>query len=253
MVEKKGNRSKRVFLAPLYNHFMDRGRIFTPFSLSPGGNVRILSVPERNWALCKEQATMMKHLRSSLVMIAAFTVITGMVYPLVVTGLAQLLFPGKAGGSLIIKNGKVRGSELIGQPFSGPGYFWGRLSATTPFAYNAAASAGSNYGPLNPALLEAVGRRVMELKAADPKNTRPVPVDLVTASGSGLDPHISVAAALYQVSRVARHRHASQESIAALVHEYTEGRQLGFLGEPRVNVMKLNLALDEGTTLPEEN
>jgi K+-transporting ATPase ATPase C chain len=196
---------------------------------------------------------MMKHLRSSLVMIAAFTVITGIVYPLIVTGLAQLLFPGKAGGSLIMKDGKVRGSELIGQPFSGPGYFWGRPSATVPFAYNAAASAGSNYGPLNPALLDVVRHRMIELKAADPQNTRPVPVDLVTASGSGLDPHISVAAAMYQVSRVARHRHTSQESIVTLVDGCTEGRQLGFLGEPRVNVLKLNLALDERTTLPEEN
>jgi K+-transporting ATPase ATPase C chain len=196
---------------------------------------------------------MMKHLRSSLVMIAAFTVITGIVYPLIVTGLAQLLFPGKAGGSLMMKDGKVRGSELIGQPFSGPGYFWGRPSATVPFAYNAAASAGSNYGPLNPALLDVVRHRMIELKAADPQNTRPVPVDLVTASGSGLDPHISVAAAMYQVSRVARHRHTSQESIVTLVDGCTEGRQLGFLGEPRVNVLKLNLALDERTTLPEEN
>jgi K+-transporting ATPase ATPase C chain len=196
---------------------------------------------------------MMKHLRSSLVMIAAFTVITGIVYPLIVTGLAQLLFPGKAGGSLMMKDGKVRGSELVGQPFSGPGYFWGRPSATVPFAYNAAASAGSNYGPLNPALLDVVRHRMIELKAADPQNTRPVPVDLVTASGSGLDPHISVAAAMYQVSRVARHRHTSQESIVTLVDGCTEGRQLGFLGEPRVNVLKLNLALDERTTLPEEN
>lgn len=195
----------------------------------------------------------MKHLKSSLVMLAAFTVITGIVYPLLVTGVARLVFPGKAGGSLIVKGGTVRGSELIGQPFSAPGYFWGRPSATVPFAFNAAASAGSNYGPRHPALHELVRQRMMELKAGDPENTRPVPVDLVTASGSGLDPHISVAAALYQVSRVARHRQVSRESIEALVGQYTEGRQLGFLGEPRVNVLMLNLALDERSTLPEEN
>jgi K+-transporting ATPase ATPase C chain len=186
-----------------------------------------------------------KHLRRAIVTILMFTVITGLLYPLLVTGLAQVVFPGKANGSLLKKGGRVVGSALIGQPFSNPKYFWGRLSATSPFAYNAGASSGSNYGPLNPALLDAVKKRVQDLRAADPQNTQPIPVDLVTASGSGLDPHISMAAAQYQVSRVARSRGMSEEQVRSLLDQYTEGRQFSFLGEARVNVLELNLALDE--------
>ena len=193
----------------------------------------------------------LKHLRSSVIAILLFTVLTGLFYPLAVTGIAQLIFPGKANGSMIVKDGKLLGSELVGQPFSDPKYFWSRLSATGPFAYNAAASSGSNYGPLNPALLDAVQKRIKDLKDADPQNTKPIPVDLVTASGSGLDPHISVVAALYQLSRVARNRNMSEEKIRSLLDQYTEGRQLGFLGEPRVNVLRLNLALDGTQPLSE--
>jgi K+-transporting ATPase ATPase C chain len=174
-----------------------------------------------------------------------FTVLMGIVYPLVVTGIAQLVFPHQANGSLIVVNGQAVGSALIGQSFDDPKYFWGRLSATGPYPYNAAASSGSNLGPSNPALLEAVEARIAALKAADPTNTQLIPVDLVTASGSGLDPDISVAAALYQVARVARVRGISEAAVRVLVNQSTEGRQIGFLGEPRVNVLKLNLALDE--------
>ncbi len=187
----------------------------------------------------------LKQLRPTIVTLILFTIITGVVYPLLVTGIAQLVFPEKANGSIIKKNGKNVGSELIGQPFTDPKYFWSRLSATGPFAYNAAASSGSNYGPLNPALLDAVKKRVQDLKAADSLNTQPIPVDLVTSSASGLDPHISIAAALYQVPRVARVRTISEPQVRSLVDQFTEGRQLGFLGESRVNVLKLNLALDE--------
>jgi K+-transporting ATPase ATPase C chain len=193
---------------------------------------------------------MLKQLRPAIVSLLLITLITGVVYPLVVTGIAQVVFPSQANGSLIIKDGKAVGSELIGQQFDDPKYFWGRLSATGAFPYNAfnaetlTGSSGSNYGPLNKALLDAVKARVDTLKAADPANTAPIPVDLVTASGSGLDPHISVAAALYQVSRVAKARGMSDANVRALVEKYTEGRQLGFLGEPRVNVLELNLALD---------
>lgn len=193
----------------------------------------------------------LKHLRSSIISIFLFTVLTGLLYPLAVTGIAQLVFPVKANGSLILKDGKPLGSELIGQQFSDPKYFWSRLSDTGPFAYNAAASSGSNYGPLNPALFDAVQKRIKDLKDADPQNTKPVPVDLVTSSGSGLDPHISVAAALYQLPRVARNRNMSEEKMRSLVDQYTEGRQLGFLGEPRVNVLTLNLALNGTQSLPE--
>jgi K+-transporting ATPase ATPase C chain len=149
---------------------------------------------------------------------------------------------------MIVRNGKTVGSELIGQPFQDPKYFWSRPSATGPVAYNGAASSGSNLGPLNPALHDAVQQRVRDLRAADPQNTQPIPVDLVTASGSGLDPHISVAAALYQLARVARSRNMNTEYVRSLVNQSTEGRQLGFLGEPRVNVLRLNLALDEDTS-----
>jgi K+-transporting ATPase ATPase C chain len=178
--------------------------------------------------------------------ILIFTFITGVIYPLVVTGVAQLIFPHQANGSLIIKNGQASGSVLIGQQFDDPKYFWGRLSATGPFPYNAAASSGSNLGPANPALMNAVKARIAALKAVDPTNTQPIPVDLVTASGSGLDPNISVAAALFQVSRVAKIRDMTIAEVTALVNQYTEGRQFDFLGEPRVNILDLNLALDAG-------
>ena len=189
-------------------------------------------------------------IRPALTMLLIFTVITGVIYPLMVTGIAQIVFPHQANGSLIVIDGKTYGSELIGQQFDDPKYFWGRLSATGTFAYNAfnaqdlTASSGSNYGPMNQALLDMVQTRVDALHAADPDNTLPIPVDLVTASGSGLDPHISVAAALYQVHRVAAARGLSEAQVTALVEKHTEGRQFGFLGEPRVNVLLLNLALD---------
>ena len=183
-------------------------------------------------------------IRPALMTLLIFTLLTGVIYPLVVTGVAQLVFPHQANGSLITANGQTVGSDLIGQQFDDPRYFWGRLSATGPFPYNAAASSGSNLGPSNPALLDAVQARIADLKAADPTNTQPIPVDLVTASGSGLDPNISIAAALYQIPRVARLRGLSETAVRALVDQFTQGRQFGFLGEPRVNVLKLNLALD---------
>ncbi len=186
---------------------------------------------------------MTAHLRPALMCLILFTVITGVVYPLVVTGIAQVIFPFQANGSLIVKDGKVLGSALIGQPFDDPKYFWSRPSATSPFGYNAAASSGSNLSP-NADLVKAVQGRVDALRAADPGNTAPVPVDLVTASGSGLDPHISPAAVLYQVSRVARERKFSPDTVRTLVDRHTEGRFWGLLGEPRVNVLALNLALD---------
>lgn len=187
---------------------------------------------------------MVSQLRPAFFMLLILTIITGVVYPLVVTGIAQLAFPHQANGSLITVNGKTYGSELIGQQFDDPGYFWGRPSATTPMPYNAASSSGSNYGPANPALISAVEARVKALHGADPDNNLPIPVDLVTASGSGLDPHISIAAALYQVHRVAAARGLEEAQVKLLVDQYTEGRQFGFLGEPRVNVLLLNLALD---------
>ncbi|NMG76772.1 potassium-transporting ATPase subunit KdpC [Aromatoleum diolicum] len=170
--------------------------------------------------------------------------ITGVVYPVVVTGIAKVAFPAAAEGSLIVSGGKAVGSELIGQNFSDPKYFWGRPSATLPMPYNAAASSGSNQGPLNPALSEAVEGRVEALKAANPTNAKAIPIDLVTASASGLDPHVSPAAAEYQIERVARARALRPEAVRALVEQYTEGRQWGIFGEPRVSVLKLNLALD---------
>jgi len=187
---------------------------------------------------------MVVQLRSALMMFFILTILTGVAYPLAVTAIAQLLFPHQANGSLISKDGKPIGSTLIGQPFDDPKYFWGRPSATAPFPYNAAASSGSNLGPTNPALIETVKMRVAALKAADPGNDTPVPVDLVTASGSGLDPHISSASAEYQVRRVARARGRDEAFVRTLVSQHTEGRQLGMLGERRVNVLALNLALD---------
>jgi K+-transporting ATPase ATPase C chain len=171
--------------------------------------------------------------------LVVFTVITGLAYPLVVTGISQVLFKDQANGSLIVHNDKIVGSSLIGQPFSDPKYFWGRPSATSPMPYNGAASSGSNQGPTNPALKEAVEGRIK-----DHGGKTPVPADLVTASGSGLDPHLSPAAAEYQVPRISKARGIPEERLRELVQRHTEGRQLGILGEPRVNVLRLNLALD---------
>ena len=185
---------------------------------------------------------MRRQLRYAVGFVVLLTVLTGVIYPLAVTGIVQALFRHQANGSLISDNGETVGSELIGQPFSDPRYFWGRLSAT---GYDAADSSGSNYGPTNPALLEAIQARIDVLKAVDPDNQEPIPVDLVTSSASGLDPDISPAAAQYQIPRVARYRGLSEEQVSALVGRFSEGRQFGILGEPRVNVLKLNLALDE--------
>jgi potassium-transporting ATPase KdpC subunit len=187
---------------------------------------------------------MRRLIRNALMMLLALTTLTGVIYPLLVTGVAQVVFPARSNGSLIVRGGKPVGSALIGQPFSDPRYFWGRPSATAPFAYNAASSAGSNLGPTNPALADAVRQRIAALRAADPGNTAPVPVDLVTASGSGLDPHISPAAAEYQIARVAHLRGLPVDAVRKLVTGATEKRQLRVLGEPRVNVLALNLALD---------
>ena len=191
------------------------------------------------------RVSVLGQLRAAAVALGLLTLLTGVVYSLVVTGIAQVAFPRQANGSLIKRGGRVVGSELIGQPFDDPRYFWGRLSATAPVPYDAAASAGSNYGPTNPALQAAAQARIAALRAADPGNSRPVPADLVTASGSGLDPHISPAAAAYQVRRVARARGLSEAAVRRLVSLHTEARQLGSLGERRVNVLGLNLALDE--------
>lgn len=190
---------------------------------------------------------MLKELRPALVMLGAFTLVTGAIYPAVVTGVAKGLFPSQAEGSLIQRNGQAVGSSLIGQTFSSPQYFWGRPSATGPMSHNASASSGSNQGPLHPALADAVKGRIEALKASDPQQTAPIPVELVTASGSGLDPHISPAAAAWQAPRVARERKLSPEQVQALIAQHTEARQLGVLGEPRVNVLELNLALDAVT------
>jgi len=191
---------------------------------------------------------MLTQLRPAIVLFALLTILTGLAYPFVITGVAQAVFPRQANGSLIYRNGQPIGSALIGQPFDDPKYFWGRLSATSPFPYNAASSSGSNYGPLSSVLTDAAKSRIDVLKAADLslalENNQPIPVDLVTASASGLDPHISVAAALFQVPRVARARGLSEDQVQALVTQFTIGRQFGILGEPRVNVLKLNLALD---------
>ena len=188
---------------------------------------------------------MMRQVKYAILFLAAFTVVTGLVYPVVVTGFAQVFFRNRANGSLLIEGGQAAGSALIGQPFSDPKYFWGRLSATGPFPYNAGASSGSNLGPSNPALREAAQARIEALKAVDPDNDRPIPVDLVTSSASGLDPSISIAAANYQTARVARVRGLSVAQVDSLVKRFTQRRQFGILGEPRVNVLQLNLALDK--------
>jgi K+-transporting ATPase ATPase C chain len=182
--------------------------------------------------------------RAAIVVLVSLALITGVIYPLAITGIAQAAFPRKANGSLVTVGGQAAGSELIGQPFDDPEYFWGRPSATEPFPYNAAASGGSNLGPTNPALIALVLARVRALRDADPRNTQPIPVDLVTASASGLDPNISVAAALYQVPRIARVRGLSETQVTTLVQQHTQSRLWGLLGEPRVNVLTLNLALD---------
>jgi K+-transporting ATPase ATPase C chain len=189
---------------------------------------------------------MLAHCRAAVVSLALFTFVTGVAYPALVTAIAQAVFPHQSNGSLIVKDGKAVGSGLIGQPFDDPKYFWGRPSATTPFPYNAGSSSGSNLSPTNPDLVKAVQARVDALRAADPGNSAPVPVDLVTASASGLDPHVSPAAALYQVSRVARARKLDPSAVRQLVERHIEGRWLGVFGEPRVNVLGLNLALDGG-------
>lgn len=183
-------------------------------------------------------------LRPAIALLLLLSVVTGVAYPLVVTGVARVLFPAQAEGSLLVRDGTPVGSSLIGQPFDDPGYFWGRLSATASVPYNAAVSSGSNLGPLNPALATAIETRVAALRQASGGDPRPIPVDLVTASGSGLDPHVSPAAAAWQVPRVARARGLSPAAVEAVVARHTEGRELGFLGEPRVNVLAVNLALD---------
>ena len=192
----------------------------------------------------QEPAPQQGMLRPALTVFVALSIITGLLYPGLVAGIARTVFPHEAAGSLIVKDGKAVGSELIGQPFSDPKYFWGRLSATAPMPYNGAASVGSNLGPTNPALTDAAKARIDALREADPGNNAPVPVDLATASGSGLDPHISVAAAQYQAARVARLRGLPTLKVEALIAANTEGPGLGVLGEPGVNVLKLNLALD---------
>jgi K+-transporting ATPase ATPase C chain len=186
-------------------------------------------------------------IRPALTLFVVLSLVTGIAYPLVVTGVAQTVFPQAANGSLIVENGKPVGSALIGQTFTDPGHFWSRPSATVPMPYNAANSAGSNLAPTAPALVDAAKARIEALRQADPGNTAPVPVDLVTTSASGLDPHISRAAADYQVARIARVRGLPEARVQALVQAHTEGRWLGVVGEPRVNVLKLNLALDRET------
>ena len=182
--------------------------------------------------------------RPAIVLLFVMTLITGVIYPLVVTGVAQLAFPTQAAGSIVVRDGKPVGSSLIGQSFSDPKHFWSRPSATAPQPYNGLASGGSNLGPLNPALTDGIKSRMDALRAADPTNQSPIPIDLVTASGSGLDPDISLAAAYYQAPRVARERGLQPQAVLALIAAHARGRWLGILGEPRVNVLDLNLALD---------
>lgn len=189
-------------------------------------------------------------IRPALTLFVLLSVITGLIYPLLVTGISQALFPAEAAGSLILREGKAVGSRLIGQNFTDPKYFWGRPSATGPYPNNAAASSGSNLGPLNPALKEAVATRVKTLREADPGNTAPIPIDLVTTSASGLDPQISPATAAYQIARVARVRGLPPDAVRTLVAQQTEDRQWGVLGEPRVNVLELNMALDHLQSRP---
>ena len=186
-----------------------------------------------------------KQIRAALLLFIILSVITGIIYPLFVTGIAQLFFHDKANGSLIYSNEKPVGSSLIGQPFDDPKYFWGRLSATSPVSFNAAASSGSNFGPSNPALLDAIKTRIKILKEADPDNNNLIPVDLVTACASGLDPHISLAAAYYQVSRVARMRGLSQDLVREIINRHIRSRFLKLIGEPVVNVLEVNLELDK--------
>jgi potassium-transporting ATPase KdpC subunit len=188
---------------------------------------------------------MFTHIRSAILMFLALTVITGIIYPLLVTGAAHVLFPWQAEGSLLVRDGQTVGAALVGQSFTDPKYFWGRPSATSPAPYDASSSQGSNLGPTNPDLVQAVRQRVLALREADPGNQTPIPVDLVTASASGLDPHISPAAAAFQVARVARARKLDEQAIRDVVARHTERRTAGLLGEPRVNVLQLNLALDE--------
>lgn len=187
---------------------------------------------------------MLTQLKTSLLMLVVFSVLTGLIYPLAITGIAQLAFPRQANGTLITRDGKLVGSELIGQAFDDPKYFWSRPSATSPMPYNAASSSGSNLALTNPAQADAMKRRIARLRESGVAAAQPIPIDLITASGSGLDPHISVAAARLQVSRVAHARGLTEETVKRLVEQHTDGRQLGVLGEPRVNVLNLNLALD---------
>jgi potassium-transporting ATPase KdpC subunit len=183
-------------------------------------------------------------IRNSLMSILLFTILTGIIYPVVVTGISQVVFAHQANGSIITKNGKVVGSSLLGQEFGDPRYFWGRLSATTPYPYNGGSSSGSNLGPNNPDLMKAVQARIQALRSADQGNEAKIPVDLVTASGSGLDPHISPAAAEYQLHRVAKSRGIDESKVRTMIEQHTQGRWLGLIGEPVVNVLELNLALD---------
>jgi len=186
-----------------------------------------------------------RQLLNAIILLGVMTLLTGIIYPLFITLIAQVVFSHQANGSLIESEGKFLGSELIGQQFDQEGYFWGRPSATQPSPYNGSASSGSNYGPSNEELLVNIQKRIEDLKKSDPENSMSIPVDLVTYSASGLDPHISRAAALYQVPRVARQRRISEAELQEMVNRFTEGRQFGFLGEPRVNVLRLNLSLDE--------
>jgi potassium-transporting ATPase KdpC subunit len=188
---------------------------------------------------------MIRQLKPALIVFGLMVVLTGLIYPAVMTGIAQVIFPNQANGSLIQQNGQVVGSSLIGQPFDDPKYFWGRLSATSPYPDNAAASSGSNLGPTNPKLVDEVQARIDALKKADPGNTQPIPVDLVTSSGSGLDPDISPAAAYYQAGRVAHVRGLDVTRVNDLIAQHIQGRQFGFLGEERVNVLELNMALNQ--------